>query len=115
MKVAKTVTLTVTNDDGAIIYMNGAKMYEGTTRATGLSVALPFRAGWNTVEILHYEHSGAVEQVSLGLKLSTQVDKLTSVIGVGDKNDTRLVEAETQIKQNADAILLKAEVLLLLV
>ncbi len=109
MKVAKTVTLTVTNDDGAVIYMNGAKMYESTTRTTGLSVALPFRAGWNTVEILHYEHSGAVEQVSLGLKLSTQVDKLTSVIGIGDKDDTRLVEAETQIKQNAEAILLKAE------
>ncbi|MDX5884892.1 tail fiber domain-containing protein [Bacillus cereus group sp. BfR-BA-00999] len=109
MKVAKTVMLTVTNDDGAVIYMNGAKMYESTTRTTGLSVALPFRAGWNTVEILHYEHSGAVEQVSLGLKLSTQVDKLTSVIGIGDKDDTRLVEAETQIKQNAEAILLKAE------
>ncbi|MGN4822209.1 tail fiber domain-containing protein [Bacillus cereus group sp. MYBK139-2] len=109
MKVAKTVRLTVTNDDGAVIYMNGAKMYESTTRTTGLTVAMTFRAGWNTVEILHYEHSGAVEQVSLGLKLSEQVDKLTSVIGIGDKNDTRLVEAETQIKQNAEAILLKAE------
>ncbi|KEK23945.1 tail fiber domain-containing protein [Bacillus gaemokensis] len=109
MKVAKTVTLNVTNDDGAVIYMNGAKMYERTTSSTGLSVPLTFRAGWNTVEILHYEHSGAVEQVSLGVKLSSQVDKLTSVIGVGDKNETRLVEAETQIKQNADAILLKAE------
>lgn len=109
MKVAKTVRLTVTNDDGAVIYMNGAKMYESTTRTTGLTVAMTFRAGWNTVEILHYEHSGAVEQVSLGLKLSEQVDKLTSVIGIGDKDDTRLVEAETQIKQNAEAILLKAE------
>lgn len=109
MKVAKTVRLTVTNDDGAVIYMNGAKMYESTTRTTGLTIAMTFRAGWNTVEILHYEHSGAVEQVSLGLKLSEQVDKLTSVIGIGDKDDTRLVEAETQIKQNAEAILLKAE------
>lgn len=109
MKVAKTVNLTVTHDDGAVIYMNGAKMYEGKTRTTGLTVAMTFRAGWNTVEILHYEHSGAIEYVSLGLKLSTQVDKLTSVIGIGDKDDTRLVEAETQIKQNAEAILLKAE------
>ncbi|PFA76953.1 tail fiber domain-containing protein [Bacillus cereus] len=109
MKVAKTVNLTVTHDDGAVIYMNGAKMYEGKTRTTGLTVAMTFRAGWNTVEILHYEHSGATEYVSLGLKLSTQVDKLTSVIGIGDKDDTRLVEAETQIKQNAEAILLKAE------
>ncbi|PEA25803.1 hypothetical protein CN984_12330 [Bacillus cereus] len=109
MKVAKTVTLTVTHDDGAVIYMNGAKMYEGKTRTTGLSVAMTFRAGWNTVEILHYEHSGTSEQVSLGLKLSTQVDKLTSVIGIGDKDDTRFTEAETQIKQNAEAILLKAE------
>ncbi|MCC3687368.1 tail fiber domain-containing protein [Bacillus cereus] len=109
MKVAKTVNLTVTHDDGAVIYMNGAKMYEGKTRTTGLTVAMTFRAGWNTVEVLHYEHSGATEYVSLGLKLSTQVDKLTSVIGIGDKDDTRLVEAETQIKQNAEAILLKAE------
>ncbi|WP_410988613.1 tail fiber domain-containing protein [Bacillus cereus] len=109
MKNAKTVTLNVTNDDGAVIYMNGAKMYEGGTRTATLSVPMTFRAGWNTVEILHYEHSGATEHVTLGVKLSTQVDKMTSVIGVGDKNETRLTQAETEIKQTSEAIKLKAE------
>ncbi|MBK1611789.1 tail fiber domain-containing protein [Bacillus cereus] len=109
MKVAKTVTLNVTHDDGAVIYMNGAKMYEGGTRTTALSVPMTFRAGWNTVEILHYEHSGTTEHVTLGVKLSTQVDKMTSVIGVGDKNETRLTQAETEIKQTSEAIKLKAE------
>ncbi|HDX9663350.1 TPA: tail fiber domain-containing protein [Bacillus cereus] len=109
MKNAKTVTVNVTNDDGAVIYMNGAKMYEGGTRTTVLPVALTFRAGWNTVEVLHYEHSGATEHVTLGVKLSTQVDKMTSVIGVGDKNETRLTQAETEIKQTSEAIKLKAE------
>ncbi|PEF30291.1 hypothetical protein CON39_11485 [Bacillus thuringiensis] len=109
MKNAKTVTVNVTNDDGAVIYMNGAKMYEGGTRTTVLPVALTFRAGWNTIEILHYEHSGATEHVTLGVKLSAQVDKMTSVIGVGDKNETRLTQAETEIKQTSEAIKLKAE------
>lgn len=109
MKNAKTVTLNVTHDDGAVIYMNGAKMYEGGTRTTVLAVPMTFRTGWNTVEIIHYEHSGATEHVTLGVKLSTQVDKMTSVIGVGDKNETRLTQAETEIKQTSEAIKLKAE------
>jgi Concanavalin A-like lectin/glucanases superfamily/Carbohydrate binding domain len=108
MNTQKTVTLSVTHDDGVAIYMNGAKIYEkGGSQSTPFSVALSFRAGWNTVEILHYNHTGN-EYVDLGLTLSSQVDRMTAVIGVGTQYDTRLTQAETQIQQTSDQISLLA-------
>ncbi|MED3976197.1 carbohydrate binding domain-containing protein [Priestia megaterium] len=107
MNTAKTVNLSVANDDGASIFLNGASIYGRGSSTSALTVAVVFRAGWNTIEILHYEHSGA-ESVNLGLKLSDNVDKMTSVIGVGDKNETRLTQAETSIVQNASDIALRA-------
>ncbi|HHB2481318.1 TPA: tail fiber domain-containing protein [Bacillus cereus] len=108
LKARKTVNLSVKNDDSVAIYMNGAKIYESKYNLTATKVSLGFNAGWNTVEILHGEQSGA-ETCDIGVKLSTQVDKLTAHIGVGDKDDTRLIEAETSIKQTKDAIDLKAD------
>ncbi|MFJ8247287.1 hypothetical protein [Peribacillus asahii] len=107
LATAKTVALTVTQDDSSAIYMNGAMISEATGTASK-SVSLSLRAGWNTVEILMYDHSGT-EHVTLGKKLSDNVDKMTAVIGVGDKNETRLTQAETAIQQTSDAILLKAD------
>jgi predicted nucleic acid-binding Zn-ribbon protein len=98
---AKTVTLNVDVDDTAGIYLNGAMIREG--KGSLNNVSLSFRAGWNTVEILLYEHTNS-EYVDLGVALSSQVDKLTAHIGIGDKNDTRLAQAETKIIQTADAI-----------
>ncbi|MEH7209790.1 carbohydrate binding domain-containing protein [Priestia megaterium] len=108
MNTAKTVSLTVTNDDGASIFLNGASIYGKGSSTTATSVSVAFRAGWNTLEILHYEHSGS-EKVSLGVSISSQVDKMTSVVGVGNKNETRLTQAETSIIQTTDAIALKAD------
>ncbi|HFK1434979.1 TPA: tail fiber domain-containing protein [Bacillus cereus] len=73
----------------------------------GTKVALGFNAGWNTVDILHGNRTGA-PVMNLGVKLSTQVDKLTAVIGVGDKNDARLREAETSLKQTEESIKIMA-------
>jgi chromosome segregation ATPase len=104
---AKTIQLNLTHDDSIAVYMNGAMIsqLQGSTAGTA---SLSLRKGWNTVEILHYEHTNT-EYVDLGLKLSSQVDKLTAHIGIGDKNDTRLRQAETSIKQTAEAIELKAD------
>lgn len=103
---AKTVNLSVTRDDTAGVYLNGALITEGAS-TTATPTSLSFRAGWNTVEILFYEHTGA-EHIDLGYALSTLVDKLTCHIGIGNSNDTRLREAETSIIQTEQAIALKA-------
>lgn len=106
MNVAKTITLTVSHDDSGAIYLNGAEVYSKVT--TGGTVALVLRKGWNTIDILNGEYTGA-EQINIGVKLSSVVDKLTAHIGIGDKNDTRLTQAETSIVQTKDAIKLKAD------
>jgi len=108
LKDRKTVYFNVVHEDSLTIYMNGAKIYENAHMSTiGTKVALGFNAGWNTVDILHGNRTGA-PVMNLGVKLSTQVDKLTAVIGVGDKNDARLREAETSLKQTEDSIKLMA-------
>lgn len=108
LKDRKTVYFNVTHEDSLTIYMNGAKIYEnGHMSTVGTKVALGFNAGWNTVDILHGNRTGA-PVMNLGVKLSTQVDKLTAVIGVGDKNDARLREAETSLKQTEESIKIMA-------
>ncbi|MGE6347845.1 tail fiber domain-containing protein [Bacillus mycoides] len=109
LKERKTVTLNVKYDDSLAIYMNGAKIFENKNNGMqAVKVALGFNKGWNTVEILQGEKDGG-ETLDLGLKLSTQVDKLTAYIGVGDKDDTRLIETETSLKQTKESIKLLAE------
>ncbi|HFK1543527.1 TPA: tail fiber domain-containing protein [Bacillus cereus] len=109
LKEKKTVTLNVKYDDSLAIYMNGAKIFENKNNGMqAVKVALGFNKGWNTVEILQGEKDGG-ETLDLGLKLSTQVDKLTAYIGVGDKDDTRLIEAETSLKQTKESIKMLAE------
>ncbi|PFQ54929.1 hypothetical protein COK18_30485, partial [Bacillus cereus] len=81
LKERKTVTLNVKYDDSLAIYMNGAKIFENKSNGMqAVKVAFGFNKGWNTVEILQGEKDGG-ETLDLGLKLSTQVDKLTAYIG----------------------------------
>ncbi|MFC9727573.1 tail fiber domain-containing protein [Bacillus cereus] len=109
LKERKTVTLNVKYDDSLAIYMNGAKIFENKSNGMqAVKVAFGFNKGWNTVEILQGEKDGG-ETLDLGLKLSTQVDKLTAYIGVGDKDDTRLIETETSLKQTKESIKMLAE------
>lgn len=108
MVAPKTVTLSVTNDDGASIFLNGASVYGRGLSATPLNASVSFRAGWNTLEILHYEHASS-ENVNIRTTIASQVDRMTSVIGVGSKDETRLSQAESSIIQSADAIALKTD------
>ncbi|URJ76439.1 hypothetical protein MF621_004146 (plasmid) [Bacillus velezensis] len=109
LKTAKTLSLNLKYNDSLSVYMNGAKIYENKYNDQDpIKVSLSLRSGWNTIEILHGNQSGE-PVLSLESSIASQVDKLTAVIGVGDKNETRLAQAETNIKQTEDAILLKAE------
>lgn len=105
---AKTLTLSITNDDMSTLYLNGAFISENYSYTTPTEPSISLREGWNTVDILFYEHSGS-EFIDIGLKLSDHVDKLTAHIGIGNKNDTRLAQAETSIIQTSEAIELKAD------
>lgn len=107
LEEAKTITLSVYNDDGINIFMNGASIYSFESNGDPADVALSLRAGWNTIEFLHfnYTENGLVK---LGIMISDQVDKMTSVIGVGNKDETRLKQAETAIIQNSEDIELRA-------
>jgi hypothetical protein len=109
LETAKTVELSVKYEDSLAVYMNGAMIYEnGYTGIEPVSISLSLRAGWNTIEILHGNYTG-IPILDLGLTMSSQVDKLTTTIGVGDKNETRLMQAETEIKQTKESITLKAD------
>ncbi len=108
LEVAKTISLDIQFDDSLAVYMNGAKIYENKYSGTNtINVSLSLRAGWNTIEFLHGNKTGA-SILDVGVAISTQVDKMTTVIGVGDKNETRFAQAETLIKQTSEAIELKA-------
>lgn len=108
LKVAKTISLNILFDDSIAIYMNGASVYQskflGSTRGTA---SLSLRTGWNTIEILHGQATGT-PVLDLGTKISSLVDRFTSVVGVGDKNETRLSRAETELIQTTEKIELKA-------
>ncbi len=109
LKVAKTISLSMLFDDSIAVYMNGASVYQSKYlgASTRGSASLSLRAGWNTIEILHGQATGT-PVLDLGTKISTQVDRFTSVVGVGDKNETRLTRAETEILQTTSQIALKA-------
>ena len=109
MKTAKMLTLNVNYDDSLAVYMNGAKMYEnGANGHEDVQIALYLRAGWNTIELLHGQKDGT-PILTLGTEISKEVEKMTTVIGVGDKNETRLYQAETELKQTNESITLKAD------
>lgn len=108
LQTAKTISLSVKYNSSLGIYVNGAKIYENKSNAQAVvPVSISLRAGWNTIEILHGLKSGT-PVLSLGSTISTLVDKMTTVIGVGDKNETRLTQAESAIVQTEKAIVLKA-------
>lgn len=108
LAIAKTIKLSLKYDNSVAIYMNGARIYENKSNSQAVvSVSLALRVGWNTIEILHGQKDGSPVLI-LGTTISSQVDKMTTVIGVGDKNETRLAQAETSIVQNSEAITLKA-------
>ncbi|MEX3625185.1 hypothetical protein [Viridibacillus arvi] len=109
LKKAKTITLNTVFDDTLTVYMNGAVVYQSLfNNLANAVISMSLREGWNTIEILHGQETG-VPVLNVGSAISTLVDKMTTVIGVGDKNETRFTQAETLIQQTSDSILLKAD------
>ena len=105
---AKTIGLTLSYQDSIHVLMNGASIYKNKSNAgAGITASLSLRRGWNTVEILLGNKDGQ-PSINFSTILSDMVDKMTTVIGVGDRNEFRLKQAETSIKQNSDEIALRA-------
>lgn len=107
MKKETTIIVKLSHGDSIGLYLNGAMVYEASA-GTSHTVHLSVREGWNTIEVLHYKHEGNFD-LTMSPTISSQVDKMTAVIGVGNKDETRLAQAETQIQQTAEGILLKAD------
>ncbi|WP_186318610.1 hypothetical protein, partial [Bacillus pumilus] len=92
MKSQKTISMNVEYDDSLSIYLNGASIYSYKYNdAQQVKVSISLRAGWNTIEMLHGQATGN-PVLKVDTPLSTQVDKMTTVIGVGDKDETRLIK-----------------------
>ncbi|MFA2720522.1 tail fiber domain-containing protein [Bacillus paranthracis] len=109
MRNPKTFSLNIAHKGGLAVFVNGASVYSSKYNGTGTSpVSISLRAGWNTIEILHGQETGT-PVLNIGAKMSAQVDKLTSVIGIGNKNDTRLTKMDTELKQTTEAISIKAD------
>lgn len=109
LEASKTVSFDVNYRNGVSVYMNGAIIYQHYSRTEQTEkVHLSLREGWNTIEVLQ---GASVSASKLGLSptVSSQVFKMTTVIGVGDKNESRLIHSETIMKQTQDGILLKAD------
>ncbi|MCY9056060.1 discoidin domain-containing protein [Bacillus spizizenii] len=108
LKTPKDVLLNVIFDDSLAVYVNGGMVFQSKYDEQSVDpVSMSLRAGWNTIEILHGQKDGT-PVLNLGALISQQVDKMTTVIGVGDKNETRFTQAETAIIQNEKSISLKA-------
>lgn len=105
---AKTIGLTLSYQDSIHVLMNGASIYKNKANSgVGITASLSLRRGWNTVEILLGNKDGQ-PSIDFSTNLSTLVDKMTTVIGVGDRNEFRLKRAETSIQQNSEQIALSA-------
>lgn len=106
---ARTMTFTIKFSNSIGIHMNGAMIYENkSVGQTTAEVSMSLRAGWNTIDILHGNHT-SMPILEIGPRVSSQVDKMTTTIGVGDKNEIRLAQTETVIRQTNEAIQLKAD------
>ncbi len=109
LETSKTVGFDVKFKDGIAIYMNGALIYRNNSPVEiTADVSLSLRKGWNTVEILH-GFNNTNPKLQMTPLLSSQVDKMTTVIGVGKKDETRLINIETEIKHTHESINLKAD------
>lgn len=103
----KNIEINVSHTYGMAILMNGAYIYykagNGTQRPS-----MSLRKGWNTIEIL-LGVNNSVGRISLDTRISNVVNKMTTVIGVGGKDESRLTHNETIIKQTNEAISFKAD------
>lgn len=108
-KVAKSITFTITHNDGCVIYLNGGIGYsKNTSITTAASVTLSLMQGWNSIEILYAEQTGTSSGFTLSAALKSLVDNL-SCYGLGDAIGGRMAYAESSIKVNADSIVSKVE------
>lgn len=109
MNNAKTITLNIEFKNSVVVYMNGAILHRDySTNSKRANVSLSLREGWNTIEIL-LGVSTVSPVLTMSTKLSDSVDKMTTTIGVGDKNESRLTHSETMWKQTQESIALKAD------
>lgn len=94
-----TVTPTATVDDTASFFLNGRKIADVTNTET---ITYNFAAGWNTLDILYYEHAGG-ESLSLNKKISDNVEKMAYAIGETG-SDGAFVQKMTSISNKFSGI-----------
>ena len=73
--VAKTVTLKLQSDDTITCYINNTIAFKYTNWNAFGDVTMKFNKGWNTLELLYYEHTGG-EIIIFNDKISNHVDIL---------------------------------------
>ncbi|AKM19793.1 Carbohydrate binding domain protein [Geobacillus sp. 12AMOR1] len=106
----KDLTISLHHDDGTAIYLNDVEVYSYGYRdeSNKATVTLSLKAGWNKLEFLLYENTGA-EGIFLNAPISSLVEKMSYRDGTSNAViDKRLSNAETAITQNANEIALKA-------
>ena len=78
VKSAKNISITGNNvDDTATFFVNGVEAGRINTSET---VTMSLKAGWNTLEILFYEHEGG-ESMNINTNISSLVDNMAYAIG----------------------------------
>lgn len=102
------VELVLNGFENVNFYMNGASIYNAITNGNGALVSMSLNKGWNTLEIVSYK--GGDDSTFKSSKLiSLNVDKMSTVIGIGTANETKYTQLTTIIDQTNEAISLKAE------
>lgn len=96
----KTVNLAIKNDDISTLYVNGVLISTNVGYSTATNVAMLLKQGWNRVEFLFYEHAGA-QNLDLGLKLSSNVTRMSIIGGGASVVDTRISLAELKVTPDA--------------
>ena len=83
--VAKTVTLKLQSDDTTTCYINNTIAFKYKNYNAFGDVTMKFNKGWNTLELLYYEHAGA-DIMIFNDKISNHVDILDYNGAYNDSN-----------------------------
>lgn len=104
----KMVTFSLSHTNGASFIMNGAYIYYQAGIRVDQVFSASLKAGWNTIEIIVGVNK-EIGRVQMTPTVSSSVTKMTTTIGVGNKDVSKLTQLSTELKQTDEKITLKAD------
>ncbi|QFG12850.1 minor tail protein [Arthrobacter phage Mimi] len=84
----KTVSWTMTHDDGARVYVDGVSVYAGPVFTSNAAVSFSLTAGWHVIDIMWAEQAGGDGITAFTPLLNTQVTNMYAPVSLTDASAT---------------------------